>query len=206
MGNVRGRHRNRGHENATRTPNRVVPRNGEGMHALAAFVWAYDDRYRRPGPGASLAGGRLDALRLSSEHRGDSVVVTVCGALDVVASGQFDACLACARRERNHVIIDLAEVDFMDTSSLAVIVGHWKKLVASGGTLALAGARYKYTKALWITGLADRLPFYESVEQVPGAGPVPPPADLDSDRRPDLAGDRRPGPAGDAAADGAMPA
>ena len=148
----------------------------------------------------------MDALRLSSEHRGDSVVVTVRGELDVVTSGQFDDCLARARRERNHVIIDLAEVDFMDTSSLAVIVGHWKKLVASGGTLALAGARYKYTKALWITGLADRLPFYESVEQVPAAGPVPPPADLDSDRRPDLAGDRRPGPAGDAAADGARPA
>lgn len=197
MGNRRGRHRNRGHGNATRTPYRVVPRNGEGMHALAAFVRAYDDRYRCPGPGAPFAGGRLDALRLSSEHRGDSVVVTVRGELDVVTSGQFDACLARARRERNYVIVDLSEVDFMDTSSLAVIVGHWKKLVASGGTLALAGARYKYTKALWITGLADRLPFYESVEQALGAGTEPSSAELAGERRRDLAGD--------ASADGAMP-
>ena len=167
------------------------------MHALAAFVRAYDDRYRCPGPGAPFAGGRLDALRLSSEHRGDSVVVTVRGELDVVTSGQFDACLARARRERSHVILDLAGVDFMDTSSLAVIVGHWKKLAASGGTLALAGARYKYTKALWITGLADRLPFYESVEQALGAGPAPSSTDLAGDRPRDLAGD--------ASADGAMP-
>ena len=65
----------------------------------------------------------------------------------------------------------------MDTSSLAVIVGHWKKLGASGGTLALAGARYKYTKALWITGLADRLPFYGSVQEALDAGLAPPPAD-----------------------------
>jgi anti-sigma B factor antagonist len=36
--------------------------------------------------------------------------------------------------------------------------------VAAGGTLALAGARYRYTKALWITGLADRLPLYDTVD------------------------------------------
>ena len=156
----------------------------------------------------------MDALRLSSEQRGDSVIVTIRGELDVVTSGQFDDCLARARRDHDHVILDLAAVDFMDTSSLAVIVGHWKKLTASGGTLALAGARYKYTKALWITGLADRLPFYESVEQALAAGPAAPSAGIAGDRQPgpagdrqpDLAGDRRPGPAGDAAADRARPA
>jgi hypothetical protein len=31
--------------------------------------------------------------------------------------------------------------------------------------LALAGARYRYTKTLWVTGLAGRIPLYESVEQ-----------------------------------------
>jgi stage II sporulation protein AA (anti-sigma F factor antagonist) len=45
-----------------------------------------------------------------------------------------------------------------------VIVGHWKKLEAVGGALALAGARYRYTKTLWITGLADRLSLYDNVE------------------------------------------
>ena len=53
----------------------------------------------------------------------------------------------------------------MDTSSLAVIVGHWKRLQAAGGTLVLAGARYRYTKTLWITGLADRLPLFDTVDQ-----------------------------------------
>ena len=58
----------------------------------------------------------------------------------------------------------------MDTGSLAVIVGHWKQATAAGGTLALAGARYRYTKTLWITGLADRLPLYESVDAAVAAG------------------------------------
>ncbi len=136
------------------------------------------------------------ALQLSTEHRADSVVVTVRGDLDVVTSGQFDDCLTQARRESNRIILDFAEVDFLDTSCLAVIVGHWKKLVAAGGTLALAGARYRYTKALWITGLADRLPSYESVQQAISAG-LPPAAALDGDRPVD--------PVGDSPADGAMP-
>ena len=34
-----------------------------------------------------------------------------------------------------------------------------------GGAFLLAGARYRYTKALWITGLADRLPMYDTVDE-----------------------------------------
>jgi anti-sigma B factor antagonist len=104
-------------------------------------------------------------LGLSSEDRDGSVIVTVHGDLDMVTSRQFDECLSQARREHNSVILDLSDVDFMDTSCLAVIVGHWKKLVAAGGTLALAGARYRPMKPLWITGLADRLPLYDSVQE-----------------------------------------
>ncbi len=107
----------------------------------------------------------MDALRLASERRGASLVVTAQGDLDIVTSTQFDEYLAQARRQHRHIILDLAKVDFMDTSSLAVIVGHWKKLLSEGGTLALAGARYRNTKTLWITGLAHRLPMYDSVEE-----------------------------------------
>jgi anti-sigma B factor antagonist len=112
----------------------------------------------------------VDGLVLSSEERGDSVIVTVSGDLDIVTSPALDDCLSQVRTTRSQVILDLSAVDFMDTSALAVIVGHWKKLEAAGGELALAGARYRYTKTLWITGLADRLSLYDSVEAALGAG------------------------------------
>jgi len=148
----------------------------------------------------------LAGVQLSTKRRGDSVIVTVRGDLDVVTSGQFDDCLARARLSSNRIILDLAAVDFMDTSSLAVIVGHWKKLVAAGGTIALAGARYRYTKALWITGLADRLPNYESVEQALSASLPPAPAAVAGDREPAvLADDMGVDAVGDSPADGAMP-
>jgi hypothetical protein len=77
----------------------------------------------------------------------------------------------------------------MDTSALAVIVGHWKGLVSAGGTLSLAGPRYRYTKSLWITGLADRLPLFDSVDKALAAGQAEaePGAERDADQA-------RPGP------------
>jgi anti-anti-sigma factor len=112
----------------------------------------------------------VDGIRISSERRDGFAVVAVSGELDIVTSRRFDECLAEVRRDDTHVIIDLSAVDFMDTGSLAVIVGHWKQVTAAGGTLALAGARYRYTKTLWITGLADRLPMYDSVDAAVAAG------------------------------------
>jgi len=112
----------------------------------------------------------VEGIRISSQRRDGFAVVAVSGELDIVTSRRFDEVLAEVRRDDDHIIIDLSAVDFMDTGSLAVIVGHWKQVTAAGGTLALAGARYRYTKTLWITGLADRLPLYESVDAAVAAG------------------------------------
>lgn len=129
----------------------------------------------------------MEGLQLSSERRGDSLVVVVRGDLDVVTGPQFDEYLTAARREHGRIVLDLSGVDFMDTSSLAVIVGHWKALVAAGGTLALAGARYRYTKSLWITGLADRLPMYDTIDLAVASDPA--------GSGPATAGPATPGPA-----------
>jgi len=112
----------------------------------------------------------VEEIRILSERRDGFAVVAVSGELDIVTSRRFDDRLADVRRDDVHIIIDLSAVDFMDTGSLAVIVGHWKQVTAAGGTLALAGARYRYTKTLWITGLADRLPMYDSVDAAVAAG------------------------------------
>ena len=113
-------------------------------------------------------------LRFSTEPRGTSVVVAVQGELDITSRQRFDDCLSEAAASSDRVVLDMSAVDFMDTSALAVIVGHWRRQAAAGGMFLLAGARYRYTRALWITGLADRLPMYDSVDEaLAAAGPAP---------------------------------
>ena len=121
----------------------------------------------------------MTEIQLSTQTRDAAVVVAVRGELDVVNSQQFDDYLAEASAGTDRVVLDLSAVDFMDTSALAVVVSHWRRQVDAGGMFLLAGARYRYTKALWITGLADRLPLYDSVDDAlaaarpePGTGPA----------------------------------
>jgi anti-sigma B factor antagonist len=108
---------------------------------------------------------RVDEAGLTAAIRGDSFVITIHGDLDIVTSPQLDESLTTAQSTHRRVVLDLADVEFLDTSALAVIVGHWKTLEAAGGMLALAGARYRYTKTLWITGLADKLTMYDTVAE-----------------------------------------
>jgi len=103
------------------------------------------------------------------ETRGTAVVVSAQGELDITSSQRFDDCLSEAAAESDQVILDMSEVDFMDTTALAVIVTHWRRHAEEGGVFLLAGARYRYTKALWITGLADRLPMYDTVGEAVAA-------------------------------------
>jgi anti-anti-sigma factor len=109
-------------------------------------------------------GCSLDEFQLSWRAHDGVCVVKPVGDLDIVTSRQLDDGLTQVRKTSKQIVLDLSAVDFMDTSSLAVIVGHWKNLEEVGGSLALAGARYQSTKSLWITGLADRIPLYKSVE------------------------------------------
>ena len=103
-------------------------------------------------------------LRFSMQTHGASVVVSVQGELDITSSQRFDDRLAEAAAASDQVILDMSAVDFMDTTALSVIVTHWRRQAEEGGVFLLAGARYRYTKALWITGLADRLPMYDTVD------------------------------------------
>jgi anti-sigma B factor antagonist len=117
----------------------------------------------------SLWERRVAELRFSMETHGTAVVVSAHGELDITSSQRFDERLSEAAAASNQVILDMSAVDFMDTTALAVIVTHWRRQAEEGGVFLLAGARYRYTKALWITGLADRLPMYDTVGEAVAA-------------------------------------
>lgn len=102
----------------------------------------------------------MAALDLSTSERDGHNIVTVRGDLDTTARGRLDEIL---QGFTGDVVLDLTELGFIDTSALATVVVHWKRLTSAGGSLALAGAHYRNARVLWITGLAQRLPLYDDV-------------------------------------------
>jgi anti-sigma B factor antagonist len=109
------------------------------------------------------------ALDLSTSERDDHSIVTVRGDLDTTARDQLDGILKAFSGD---VVLDLTQLGFIDTSALATIVVHWKRLTGAGGSLALAGAHYRNARVLWITGLAQRLPLYDDVAAAIAGSPA----------------------------------
>lgn len=110
-------------------------------------------------------GEASEALRLTSDLAGDIVVVRVDGVLDATTREQFAGHLAeTAAVHGPDMILDLSEVSFMDSRALGLIVHHWQGSVSSGGRFALVGVQYAKTKVMWVTGLAQRLPLYDTLD------------------------------------------
>ncbi|MFC4060077.1 STAS domain-containing protein [Planomonospora corallina] len=105
------------------------------------------------------------ALTLTSAPVGGVNVIRVTGLLDATTRDQFADYLAAEAAEHGpEMILDLSGVTFMDSRALGLIVHQWQICTQAGGRFALTGVEYAKTKVMWITGLAQRLPLHDTVD------------------------------------------
>ncbi|GAA1603211.1 hypothetical protein GCM10009789_66530 [Kribbella sancticallisti] len=64
------------------------------------------------------------------------------------------------------LVVDLTEVEFMDSSGLGVLVGAHKESEASGGALAVVGAQVRVQKILRITKLHKVFTLYPTLDDL----------------------------------------
>ncbi|WP_327085619.1 STAS domain-containing protein [Nonomuraea sp. NBC_01738] len=105
-------------------------------------------------------------LTLTSSRAGELTVIRVDGVLDATTREQFAGYLAEAGSD---LVLDLSGVTFMDSRALGLIVHHWQTSLTTGSRFALIGVRYTTSKVMWITGLATRLPLYDTLEEAAAA-------------------------------------
>lgn len=103
-----------------------------------------------------------ERLVLARSDAGGIAVVSVEGALDATTRKQFADYLSGVGPD---LILDLAGVTFMDSRALGLIVHQWQEASAAGARFALVGVQYSRSKVMWITGLAQRLPLYDTLEE-----------------------------------------
>ena len=91
------------------------------------------------------------------QRDGDVVILALHGVLDVASAPTFQTALQSILDEGdNRVAVDMADVSFMDSSGLGVLIAAYRRLSGGGGQIALANVVPAVHKVLQLTR-TDRL-------------------------------------------------
>jgi anti-sigma B factor antagonist len=106
-------------------------------------------------------------LIVRSSVVGGWTVLSVEGEVDLyTAPAVREAAVGAMESGADHVLLDLTDVPFMDSSGLAVIVACLKRLRELGGDLAVVSPPSSPpTKLLSLTGLDQAIPTHTTVEE-----------------------------------------
>jgi stage II sporulation protein AA (anti-sigma F factor antagonist) len=112
------------------------------------------------------------ALTVSVERHGtEAAVVSAGGELDISTGTLLYLQLSIQLAEgRRHLVLDLAEVPFMDSSGLNTIIRANNETKAAGGRLVLAEPTSSVRRVLELTGMSLSLPVFATVEEALAEG------------------------------------
>lgn len=98
-----------------------------------------------------------------------AVVVRLAGELDLYNADAVRAALADATGRRpQRLVVDLAQVEFLDSTALGVLIEARSKL--GKGALVLASPGAETRRALQVSGLDRHLPVHDTVDAALAAG------------------------------------
>jgi anti-sigma B factor antagonist len=105
-------------------------------------------------------------LMIETLETGGATVVKVAGEVDVFTAPQLREALAQAvDANGSHVVVDLEDVGFLDSTGLGVLVFGLKRVRERGGDLSLVCAHEQILKVLSITGLSKILKVYATLDE-----------------------------------------
>ena len=93
-------------------------------------------------------------IRASEEH----ALINLTGELDASTAGELYEEFAALNREGVvHVTLDLAELEFIDSTGISVIIAEHKRTASSGGQLIVVTPHHNVRRVFEVTGLMDVL-------------------------------------------------
>src|SRR3954462_12127975 len=93
-------------------------------------------------------------LEMSTASAADGVIVTLAGECDLSSREDLTAVLLDAVRDTRHVVVDLAELAFIDSTGIHALVVAYHAAKETGGTLNVRNAQGRGATVLDITGVA----------------------------------------------------
>jgi anti-sigma B factor antagonist len=120
---------------------------------------------RRPRHPARTQKTRMD-LQLRVEPHGERAVVHVAGEIDLATCPQLRAALLeLTSRGVHHLLVDLAQVSFLDSSGIGVLIGALHRVRQHQGSITLVAPTPRVRQVLGLTGITQVLPVHASLNQ-----------------------------------------
>lgn len=99
-------------------------------------------------------------MHIKSKNYNNTLYVMLCGELDEHSATHtrvtLDETFSC--RGFKQVIIDLSELDFMDSTGIGVLIGRYKKMKEKNIPIFIANPSTHAEKIFKMTGLYDIMP------------------------------------------------
>ena len=106
-------------------------------------------------------------FRLEVRSQGQATIIAVSGELDLASSPALQEELdRVSALDTDLLIIDLRELDFMDSTGLSVLVRAHQRAEEQGRQLAMVKGAQQVQRLLSLTGVADRLTLVDSPEEL----------------------------------------
>jgi anti-sigma B factor antagonist len=105
-------------------------------------------------------------LRVDIEDRGDHAVVTASGEIDAATADMLSTAVQGALADDYpRVLADFAQVTFIDSTGLGVLVKSHRSAVAAGAVFAVVHPTPQTRKLIRVLGLDQLLHVYDTQEQ-----------------------------------------
>ncbi|MBD5605639.1 MAG: STAS domain-containing protein [Candidatus Eremiobacteraeota bacterium] len=87
------------------------------------------------------------------------------GSLDIATSPSLRATLMeAADRDNHEIVVDLSQLEFLDSTGLGALIGAHKRAAEHGGSVRLVAHEGQILRLLRITGLLEVFAVYPSVD------------------------------------------
>ena len=88
------------------------------------------------------------------------------GDIDVLTSGLLpDRLLAVAGQGHDGLVVNLGDVEFIDSTGIGVLIGVWRRVQAGGGAFALAAPSRRTRRTFDIAGVSKVFSIHDSAAE-----------------------------------------
>lgn len=105
------------------------------------------------------------SIDLKTENGGSTLIFKLRGSLDLATAPTVRAALGDATENGNHdLIVDLTQLEFLDSTGLGVLIGAHRRAAERGGSFRLVISDGPISRLLNITGLLGVFSVYHSLD------------------------------------------